>query len=663
MMKKILFTLVGLISLTTVAQERKIKKANKNYSNLAFIDAQRLYTRIAENGNASAEVLAKLADTYYFNDDLTQSYEWYNQLFENYRGDIKPEYYFRYAQSLKAVEKYDEADEIMARFKKMDDVDISMTNYDLEPNYLEMIDFQSGRFDIENAREINSFTADFGPSFYYGKDQVVFATARDTGGFVKRKHDWNEQSFLELYTTNIDGAGKLTEARRLSSILNSKWHESTTTFSADGNRVYFTRNNTVNEKLYGDNESLTRLKIYRSDRSGDSWSDPVSVSLNGDEFNTAHPALTPDGKMLFFVSDREGTVGYDVDADFTGSDLWVADVADDGSLSNPRNVTDLNTTGRETFPFVSKSNVLYFASNGHQGLGGLDVFASQIGTNGTMGEVINVGKPINTPFDDFGYIVNDDNKQGYFTSNRYGGMGDDDIYRFIQTQDLRNPCEIVVKGVVTDEFTGEPLSNAIVTINNQDYEANEPIVTASDGAYMFKIGCEMDYIIRASKDGFIPDEKVFTTPKNNTTVQVPLKLQNASLPVLECDDLASILDIEQIYFDFDKSAIRNDAAQELSKILAFLEMYPKTKIDIRSHTDSRGDDNYNEQLSERRAQSTRSWLVEKGIDSNRITAKGYGEQRLVNDCSNGVPCTAAQHQMNRRSEFIVTGLDNYAGCD
>jgi len=663
MMKKLLFALIALVATTAVGQERKVDKAGKDFAKLAFIDAQELYLRIVENGYSSPEVLAKLGDTYYFNDDLQESHTWYKQLFDKYSDNIKPEYYFRYAQSLKSVRRYNEADVLMAKFNTFKGYDSRSDKYSEQPDYLQIIDFQSGRFKVENAREINSFTADFGPSFYNDQNKIVFATARDTGSFIKRVHEWNEQAFLQLYSAESDSDGKLENATSFSSTINTKWHESTATFTADGETVYFTRNNSEKGKLRQDVDGLSKLKIYTSKRKGDKWSNPVEVSFNSDEYSTAHPALTPDGRKLFFVSDMPGSIGYDPDEEFTRSDIWVADVALDGSLSEPRNVENINTNGRETFPFVSKSNVLYFASTGHQGLGGLDVFASSINADGTMSEVVNIGKPINTPYDDFSFIVDDDTKLGYFSSNRIGGMGDDDIYRFKQTEELRDTCEILLTGTVTDAQTDEPVEGAVVSIMDSNNNQIDQITTRANGKYVFKLECDKQYFVRAAKDDYTPDEDLFTTPATSDFIDIPLELSNSKIPVLECDDLAKILDIEQIYFDFDKSNIRSDAARELAKIQAFMELYPQTKVEIRSHTDSRANDAYNDALSERRAQSTRSWLIDKGIDANRITAKGYGERRLVNECSNGVKCTPAQHQLNRRSEFIVSGLENYTDCE
>ncbi|BAO55491.1 OmpA family protein [Nonlabens marinus] len=663
MIKKIL--LIGCIIISSIAhaQQGKIDRASKDFKNLAFIDAQELYLKIASNGFTNQELLAKLGDTYYFNDDLQESYNWYKKMFDQYTGTIQPEYYFRYAQALKSVGKYEESDEYLEKFNSIKGYASITEDSTDEPTYLQLIEFQSGRFTVENAREINSNAADFGPAFLDTKNQIVFTTSRDTGFITKRLHQWNEQAFLDLYTSDVEMDGRLSDARRFSNVLNTRWHESTPNFTPDGKTVYFTRNNSTEGKLVEDANGLTKLKIYKSELVGNEWSEPVELSINSIGFNTAHPALTPDGKSMFFVSDRPGSEGFDAQEAFATSDIWVVSINADGSLGEPSNVKGINTIGRETFPFVSQDYILYFASNGHSGLGGLDVFASTIYNDGTMGAVVNVGKPINTPFDDFGFIVNDETRVGYFSSNRPGGRGDVDIYQFVQLEDLRDDCEILVSGTVTDTEAKTTIENAAVVITDAENNVIDQTLSDSDGKYAFKVKCKSRYFIKASKEHYTADEQLFSTPRISEFINIPLKLTNTKIEVAECDDLAEILDIGEIYFDFNKASIRPDAASELSKILAFLELYPETKIDVRSHSDSRGDDTYNKMLSEERAQSTRQWFIDQGIDSSRVTAKGYGESQLVNNCSNGVACSEEEHQMNRRSEFIVSGLDQYSNCD
>lgn len=663
MLKKISIFVFLLTATVVYGQKENLDKGNKKYKALAFIEAQKIYLKLAEDGYATAEVLAKLGDTYYFNDELNKAHKWYEQLFAQYENNVKPEYFFRYAQSLKSVNRYDEADRLMAKFNTFKGFDSRSQLYSEEPNYLQIIDFQSGRFEIANTKKINSYSVDFGPAFYASQNQVVYATSRDSGSLINRRHSWNGQAFLQLYTSDVDETGKLSNPKKFSSRINTKYHESTPAISPDGETMYFTRNNYENGVYRQDIDGTNKLKIFRSYRLDDGrWSTPVSLPFNNDEYSVAHPALSPDGKLLYFSSDMPGTMGYDIDDDFTKADIWVVDILENGQFSEPRNLENVNTPGRETFPFVSKNNTLYFASTGHQGLGGLDIFASSIKPDGTTSKVINIGKPVNTPDDDFAFIVNDDTKIGYFSSNRPGGSGDDDIYRFIQLEDLRVPCEVLITGTVTDSKSGEALNGATVMIMDANNNKVDELITKENGKYAFKVECDKQYFVRAEKEEYSSDEDLFSTPNQSDFIDIPLELETTLIPVVDCDDIAPLLGIEQIYFDFDKYNIRPDAEYELAKIKAFMELYPETTVEIRSHTDSRAPDDYNITLSNNRANSTMNWLVSKGIDASRLTAKGYGETRLVNECSNGVPCSREQHQLNRRSEFIVSGLEKFKDC-
>jgi outer membrane protein OmpA-like peptidoglycan-associated protein len=645
------------------AQTHQVEKGNNKYNAFAFIEAQKIYLKLVEDGYATAEILSKLGDTYYFNDDLKQAQKWYAKLFAQYEGRVTPEYFFRYAQSLKAVNKYEESDVFMSRFNSSKGFDVRSTMLEEESNYLQMIDFQSGRFEITNAKEINSYTADFGPAFYTSNDQVVYATARDSGSLLRERHTWNNQPFLQLYTAHADENGVLSKPKPMSNLINTKYHESTPVFTADGQTMYFTRNNYDNGVYLQDKKGINKLKIFRSYKKKGKWSKPEQLPFNSDEYSVAHPALSPDGKQLYFSSDMPGSMGYDLENEFTRSDIWVVDILAEGAFSAPRNLKNINTPGRETFPFVSKTNTLYFSSSGHQGLGGLDVFTSTINPDASMGEVVNIGRPINTIYDDFSFIVNDETKIGYFSSNRPGGSGDDDIYRFLQVEDLREKCEVLATGDITDKKTGNPVQDARVVLLDLDNKEIDQQVTSDDGTYTFTLDCDQPYVLRVVKEDYTSDEEVITTPRSSGLIDISLEIELNRIPVVDCDDIGPLLDIEQIYFDFDKFDIRSDAAYELSKIKAFMELYPQVSVEIRSHTDSRAPDQYNDLLSERRAQSTRDWLISKGIDASRLTAKGFGERRLLNKCANGVVCSSEQHQLNRRSEFIVSGLGKFKDCD
>ena len=369
------------------------------------------------------------------------------------------------------------------------------------------------------------------------------------------------------------------------------------------------------------------------------------MPFNSDEYSTAHPALNEDNTKLYFASDMEGTIGL--------SDIWVVDINEDGTYGTPVNLgRPINTEGRETFPFMSKNGNLYFASDGHPGLGGLDVYVTSPQLQNDEQEIVNIGKPINSSFDDFTFIVNDETKLGYFASNRKRGMGSDDIYRFVQEI---IPCEIVLDGRVLDKETGTPISGAMVQLMNNSNEVLNSMVTDTDGAYNFDTAtCEEEYVVRAIKEKFTGDEVLFSTPDASKTITNDLRIELVEKPIEIGDDLTKLLDLNPIYFDFDRFNIRRDAALELEKVISVMKQYPDMIIDARSHTDSRGIDSYNLSLSDKRAKSTVEYIINVGgIDKSRISGAGYGETQLVNDCGNDSNCSEEDHQLNRRSEFIV----------
>ena len=590
-------------------------------------------------------MLEKLGNAYYFKADLENAAKWYGELF-GMTQDVDPEYYYRYAQSLKAIKDYKKADEMMAKFSEKNGNDLRAKLAASQKDYLAVIKKNSGRYTIENAG-INSSKSDYGSAFYNNK--VVFTSARDTGGVGKRKQGWTGESFTNLYAADMGAEGALSAPQRFGNKLNSKFNEATPVFTKDGKTVYFTRNNYLTKKGK-DKEGTTLLKIYKATLEGDTWSNITELPFNSDDYNVAHPALSPDEKTLYFASNMPGTHGQ--------SDLFKVAINSDGSFGKPENLgTVINTEGRETFPFITKENELYFASDGHPGLGGLDVFVSKAEKDGSYKDVFNVGEPLNSSYDDFSFLINNTTHIGYFTSNRTNGEGNDDIYKFKETKKLEYTCEQLLTGVVTDQQTGAPIANARVTLADQDHKTLKQMQTDADGKFDFGIvGCELKYYITTERPEYNTVETPTITAKESGKTYVPIELEKTEQPVKPGDDLAKAFKIKIIYFDLDKSNIRPDAAVDLAKILDVLEQHPTMEIDIRSHTDSRQTFKYNEALSDRRAKSTMAWLISKGIDKSRLTAKGYGETQLVNNCADGVNCTEEQHQANRRSEFIITKL-------
>ncbi|WP_394344692.1 OmpA family protein [Flavobacterium restrictum] len=633
----------SLITIQAYGQKSKIVGADKDYNNYAYIDAIRIYERIAEKGYKSDDLFQKLGNAYYFNAQLAKAEKWYTQLFaiSNYQ---KPEYYYRYAQCLKSIGKYDKADEIMSEFNKKSGNDARAKNFNSNRNYLDLIKANSGRYTIEDAG-INSKFSDYGSAF--SNEKLIFASARDTGGVSKKVFKWTNQSFTNLYESVIDSTGKQSQPKKFQNGINSKFHEATPVFTRDGTTMYFTRNNYFNGKRGKDHNKVTLLKIYRATQKQGKWVDIVALPFNSDQYSTAHPALSPDEQTLYFASDMPGSLGQ--------SDLFKVVINKDGSFGSPVNLGDaINTPGRETFPFIAATNELYYATDGKPGLGGLDVFVATIGTDGKISESQNVGEPVNSKTDDFAFLIETKTRTGFFTSNRDGGRGYDDIYKFRETRKLT--CEQELSGVVTDIDTGDLQPNTQVVILDSKFIELQRVYSDEKANYKFKVVCGETYYVRATKPEYETSEQKISISKESGKTNLPIQLEKKIKPIKPGDDLAKVFGIKIIYFDLDKSYIREDAAYELEKILIVLEQNPTMRIDVRSHTDSRQTYKYNEALSSRRAKSTIAWLIKNGIDSSRLTGKGYGETQLVNNCTDGVSCSEEEHQSNRRSEFIIISM-------
>jgi len=625
-----IFLLVFVLNASqVVAQEREVAKGNKKFNQYAFVDSQKIYLRVAESGYESADLFSKLGDSFYYNADYTEAVSWYDKLVEKYTESVTPDQYFRYAQALRAVEHYDESDQMIERYQEL--MDASGESY-YDPNTIKNIRSERQNYTINKLNVNAAGYSDFAPAFY--GERLLFASTRDTGTYTKRIHKWNNQPFLDLYVGTIDDTGQVNSAEKLKGPANTEFHESTATLSPDGTALYFTRNNFTADQYRSDSNKTNKLKLYKATKgSGDTFGNVVELPFNDNSFSTAHPAVSPDGKVLYFASDRPGTLGE--------SDLWKVNLNEDGSFGEVENLgATINTPGRETFPFVGKNGKLYFSTDGRGGLGGLDVYVYDFEKN----ELSNIGEPINSIKDDFTFIYDTDSGKGFFASNRANDPLDDDIYSFI-----RKACESILTVNVIDKETKEPLNGALVGIRDLENKllvSGEAVVP--DATFVYEEPeCGENYLARAAMEGYTTAEKMVEIPEESTEVALVIELERIKI------DLGKF--IKPIYFDFDKSFIRPDAAAELDIIVKYMKELPEISIDVRSHTDSRGNDAYNLALSERRNKSTIEYLVANGISRDRLTGRGYGETQLLNKCSNGVNCTEEEHQLNRRSEFIVQG--------
>ena len=631
------------------------QSADSYFDKMWYAEAAELYEKALskDEKNYTFDVIQKVGDAHYFNTDMEKAYHWYNILYEKYGKQMSADNIFKYAHSLKGTGKYARSKRLMRLYnRKIKDPNASITDALSEkalPNEvkLDQLTNKIQNIDIHNLT-INSKYSEFGP-MYYNEDQIVYASANDTSIFATRKYKWNDQPYLDLYAAKLnDESQELKNAVKFSKEVNTKYHEASVTFSPDNETMYFTRNN-YGKKLKRDKKGINHLKIYRSKKVNGEWTEATEVPFNSDSYSTGHPALSPDGKKLYFVSDMPGSIGQ--------TDIFVVDVLEDGNFSEPRNLgPEINTERKEMFPFVNNEKI-YFSSDGHVGLGGLDIFEATIAEDGGFLEARNLGQPINSNKDDFSFIVNKEGQKGFFASNRKGGQGDDDLYSFKRLIVEEVPeSKNAIAGVVTDLITGERMPKTMITLLDENNIKMKEMVTDDQGSFIFEdLEGDTKYTIKTTVSDFF-DEEIAVSTKENEVINTEIALRRLK-EMIAVEDGIRKLKTEMIYFDFDKSYIRKDAAKELDKLVQVMTEYPKMVIKIESHTDSRGKRAYNKYLSDKRAKSTRDYIISKGIDADRIeSAIGYGEERLINECDGTVPCSETDHLLNRRSEFIIVDM-------
>lgn len=643
-----IFTL--LLFTTTQAQKSRFKQAEKLFNTLKYQEAANEYQKIYDKGFSNQLLFKHLADCYYFNTDMQNAYVWYGKLFEHYKDSINPEYFFRYAHALQGVGKNDEAKKWMKRFSKnTPHKDRRKINYVQAASELDVILKTNSNYELKNVAT-NTTYSDFGVAFY--GDQVVYASSKTTKEHPKTYY-WNNQPYLNIYKGIVDVEDfDITYDEPFSENINTEYHESNAIFNKELTKVYFTRNN-FKKKLGNDKNGVNHLKLYSADlqknthNSKKRWVNIQELPFNSNNYSVGHPALSPDEKQLYFASDMPGAIG--------GTDLFVVDILENNTYSKPKNLgPKINTSGREMFPFMF-DNQLYFASDGHLGFGGLDIFKSNLSDQHFQNPA-NMGKPINSSKDDFAFVFNKKLQSGFISSNRKGGKGDDDIY--VITPIEEEVCTQKIDGIVTNARTNERIANANLSLF--DASGNKIATTTSNeiGTYNFNttLECNTNYTIKVSKSGYKAVVNTIKTQPLNGTTQIPLTMETLDKLIVEEKGILK-LKIGIIYFNLNKDLIRNDAAIELNKIVLVMTQYPKMHLKIESHTDSRAAKAYNKDLSDRRAKSTRDYIISQGIEASRIeSAIGYGESQLINQCADGVPCSELQHQENRRSEFIITKI-------
>lgn len=482
---------------------------------------------------------------------------------------------------------------------------------------------------------INTKLSDFGVQ-YWGAKEVVFSSPKKEHLFISIWRE-NKQPYLELYKGKLDVNGGVSAVEKFKKDINSRYHEAQLALTKDGMHVYFTSNNHVEGKGTRGDDGNNNLQLYKADVVKGAFINVRKLPFNNKNYSTGHPYLADNDKTLYFISDMPGGFGQ--------TDIYKVALLENDSYGKVENLgAKINSTQKEMFPFIDATdNVLYFASNRVGTKGGLDVYATSL--SNTNDEVFQLPSPINTEKDDFAFVLSNDN-HGFLSSNREGGKGSDDIYK------LTLNCVQSLQGLVTDGKTNTPIHQSTVYVY-KDERVVDSIYTDVNGVFKTNlvVSCGEEYRVEATKENYRKETKIITTPKIRN-------YQNKAALVLtpeftENKKGEEIINIEPIYFDFDKSNIRPDAAIVLDRVVATMKKHPNIIVEGGSHTDSRGSYRYNRRLSSRRAKSTVKYIISQGISKDRISSKGYGEKQLVNQCSNGVPCTKEEHQLNRRTEFVI----------
>ena len=616
--------LLAISSATAFAQNSKTKKADQYYDRLQYTNAAEAYQKLLKKGEGSTYVFTRLANSYYYINDTKKAETYYKRVVK--RKDVDAETVYNYAQSLKANGKFSEHNTYMKQFAQMKPNDSRAIAFMKDPDYLpQIVDENAQKYAATNLDGLNSKYSDFG-GYVMGND-FYFTSARNTS---RKTYKWNEEPFLDIYQAQMVG-GNVTGASLLKGDVNTKYHESTVAITADGKRMYFDRNDYYNGKYKKDDEGINQLNIYYAENVNGEWKDIKPVPFNDHQFSNSHPALSPDGKMLYFTSDRPGGQGQ--------ADIYRVAINADGSFGTPENLgSNINTEGKEGFPFVDANGTLYFSSDAHLGMGGLDVFAAAAEGN-SFGKPENLGLGVNSSADDFAYYFDPATEEGYVSSNRQGGKGSDDIYKIHKLQS----CELLVQ--VVDAETGQALAGARVDLFDSRENKLKSQTTNASGQGTLSVACNQAHVVQAFMQGYESNAETVAAQRSGSK-----NLRLALRPIEQIVE-GEMVKLNPILFDFDKHNIKPQAAFELDKLVELMKKNPDMVVRVEGHTDNRGSDAYNMDLSERRARSTVQYVISKGISEDRISGKGFGESRPAVDC--GSNCTEAQHQQNRRSEFII----------
>ena len=614
----------------SVAQN--LKRANHLFEKRAYLNAAELFLN---EDPKTQEILEKLADCYYFNTKMKEAELYYKILLQTYESNVDPTYLFRYSQALKGVKNFTEADKWYQKYLEKKQMAPAEKQETLP--FFSSLNSEIRKPYVVDKVSVNTKYSDFGAS-YFG-EKVVFSSSRNKG----KLYIWNNQPYLDLFQGDIADNQDLKNVVPFDGSINTEMHESNAVFTKDGKTMYFTRNNSDSGKKKRNENKISTLKIYKAQFVNNKWTNITELPFNSDNYSVEHPALSSDEKQLYFASDMPGTIG--------SFDLFVADINADGTYGTPKNLgSKINTEHREQFPFVSSDNILYFASDGHFGLGGLDIFKSEI-SDEKFFTPINLSNVINSNLDDFAYVINETNEKGYFSSNREGGMGDDDIYRFTKEKTY------VIHGLVQDKNSLEILPGSLVSLLDENNNLINEMVVGDDAKYSFDIENNKSYKIKGTLKLYVPSVVEFSSDAKgdiNKNIQLLIESYDDAEQNIVTEAGKTQIKINPIYFDFDKWNIRPDAALELNNVVTLMSKYSGMQLEIGAHTDARGSDDYNLKLSDRRAKSVLDYLISQGILEKRLKSAGYGETQPLNNCVEPNMCTEEEYSINRRCEFVLT---------
>lgn len=616
-----------------------IKTAIKDFNNAEYYSAATKLQKVIKEDDSKNSFL--LAEALRKSNRLWQAQKHYADAINNgYKEEIA---YYYLALSLKSNNAYDQADSLISNYllTGKDENILTLMKNELQNinNLREYPD--TSYYRVKNLEAINTEFAEYSPSF--SNEKLFFVSNR----LSEKIYSGTGTPFTDLFEVNTRGANvDLNSLKKLDeNINNEKVNAGSITFSEDGMYMIFAKGND------GKSSGRNNVDLYWSRFRRGGWTNPRLLNVNTSRSWDSTPYLSKDGKTLYFASNRAKGIG--------GTDIYKANVNRRGRWINIQNLgPEINTPGNELFPSVTEDGRLYFSSDNHEGFGGLDIFVAS--RKGGKITITNPGKPLNSRGDDFG--VNPYNPtRGFFTSNRDGGKGDDDIYTFINNDPNLKIVNYVLRGTTLTQNNDDKdlvvLGNSSVKLLDNEGIVIEETFTDENGKFEFKVFTDEDYILIGEKENYFSTRGIFSTIgkelDKSKLIEFITNVEFEKNLILDRIVVNKSIVLDNIYYDLDKADIREDAAIELDKLVVILKDNPNISIELSSHTDDRSSVEYNQDLSQRRAESAVSYILSKGIGQSRISAKGYGESQLIIQNAQN----EEEHQINRRTEFKVTSYE------